>query len=61
MKIGAWLRWYDRKDNFDPDYDKEHHCTVHGESPEEIMAQIRALKENQDLSKFTPVEIVSIF
>ena len=61
MITGIAVRWYGRKPDFTPDYDDEHHGTLTGETPEEIMGLLREWQRQQDLSKFTPVEIVGIF
>ena len=61
MITGIAVRWYGRNPDLTPNYDDEHHGTLTGDSPEEIMGLIRVWKNKQDLSKVTPIEIVGIF
>ncbi len=59
--IHLYVQWYDRKPDFQPDYDKEHHGTIIGDTPDECMNKLKALKENHDLAKYTRMEIMYIF
>lgn len=48
-----YVQWYERKPDFSPDYDREHHGTIKGSSAAECMTQFQALKYNHDLAKYT--------
>ena len=61
MTINMFVTRYDRKPNFEPDYEKEHHGTITGNSPAECMSKLNAIKESHDLAKYTRIEIVSIY
>ena len=61
MIINMFVTWYDRKPNFDPDYEKEHHRTITGNNPAECMSKLNAIRKDHDLAKYTRIEIVSIF
>ena len=60
MKIHMLVQWYERKPDFSPDYDKEHHRTFIG-TPDECMEQYRAFSYNHDCAKYTITEIVMIW
>lgn len=55
-----YVTWYERKIDFAPDYDREHHGNIHGANANECMAQFRALKYNHDLAKYTIPQILNI-
>lgn len=56
------LHWYGRcADGVDVNYCDEHHGTVRGQTANECMAQIRELRFNHDISKYTPIEIKFIY
>jgi len=44
-----------------PNYDDKHHGLFRGETPDDCMEQLRAFRENHDLSKYTRIEIIMIF
>ena len=57
----VYIQWWDRNDDFTPNYFNEaHHGNIHGANAAECMAQIRNLKYNHDLIKYTAIEIVEI-
>lgn len=58
-EITVTLEWCDRKPDWEPDWNVRHHKKVHG-TPEECMAQIRTFKDNHDVVKYTPVDIIDI-
>lgn len=60
-KIAVFLRWYGRCQDMTINYADEHHGTVFGETADECMRQIRELKDNNDLSKYSPIEIAYIY
>ena len=55
------VRWYDMKENFDPDYNKEHHVTINGENADDCWKQFMAFKYNFNLAKFTIPEIYGMY
>lgn len=55
-----YVRWYDRKEDFSPDYDHEHHGNIIGANADECMAQYWAYGENHDCVKYTPREIIGV-
>ena len=58
----ALLHWYGRDaDGVSINYCDEHHGTVRGNTANECMAQIRELRLNNDLTKYTPIEILFIY
>lgn len=59
--IHMHIVWYERKPDFSPDYDKEHHGTIGGETSGECMNQLNALSYNHDLAMYTPMEIQYIY
>jgi len=59
--IHMFIQWYERKPDFSPDYDKEHHGTIAGKTPAECMAQLNALRWNHDATKYTALEIAYIY
>lgn len=61
MKINVVVEWYERKKDWSPDYDKRYHTTIRGETPSECMQQVKALKYNHDVVKYTRAEIVYIY
>lgn len=61
MKIHMLIRWYERKPDFSPDYSREHHGTIIGETPDECMKQYRELSWNHDCVKYTQTEIEMIY
>lgn len=61
MKIHMLVQWYERKPDFSPDYDNEHHGTIIGDSPDDCMKQYRQLSDNHDLAKYTKTEIIMIY
>ena len=54
------VMWYERKEDFSPDYTKDHTIVFKGNTPYECMDQFHELQKNQDLYKYTMPEIVSI-
>ena len=56
-----FIRWYDRKVDFWPNHDKEHHGTITGETAASCMNQFRDFKYNHDVAKYTIPEIVDIW
>lgn len=56
----VFIQWYGRNEDFTANYNDEHHGNVHGANANECMSQIRALKNNHDVAKYTPIEIVEI-
>lgn len=52
--------WYDRNEDFTPNYSNPHRGTIRGESAAEIMRQYRELSNNHNLAKYTRTEIVGI-
>ena len=59
--IHMFIQWYERKPDFSPDYDKEHHGTIKGKTPAECMDQLIALKNQNDMAKYTPMQIMYIY
>ena len=59
--IHMFIQWFDRKEDFTADYDREHHGIVKGSTPSECMAALRDLEQNHDLAAFTPMQIVYIY
>jgi hypothetical protein len=59
--ISLYCIWYGRKEDFSPDYSDEHHGNIHGETPGECMSKLNAFRENHDLSKYTPIQIVEVY
>lgn len=59
--IHMFIQWYERKPDFSPDYDKEHHGNIAGKTPAECMAQLNALRRNHDVAKYTALEIAYIY
>jgi len=55
------IRWYDRKDDFKPDYDKEHHGTIKGENADSCWKQFCAFKYDFDVAKHTIPEIYGMY
>lgn len=55
-----YVQWYERKPDFSPDYDKEHHGNIHGASAAECMAQFHALQRDHDLAQYTIPHIVGV-
>lgn len=54
------VQWYERKPDFKPDYDKVHVAHVHGDKAADCMEQINIYRQNHDLYRFTPLEIVHV-
>ena len=61
MKIHMFIQWWERKPDFSPDYYKEHHGTIDGETPGECMQKFNAFRENHDIAKYTPMQILYIY
>lgn len=62
MTINLNIMWFDLdKMTYGPDFDKEHHATVSGETPSECMEKYYALQNTHDLNKFTRMEIAFIY
>lgn len=61
MELNLLVCWYDRKPDFAPDYDSQHHGTIKGHSPSELMTQLNAMRNNHDLSHYTQIEIVYLY
>lgn len=59
--IHMHIVWYDRKPDFTPNYDADHHGTVAGATPQECMRQFFELRSNHDLAKYTCMEISFIY
>lgn len=59
--ISLYIMWYERKPNYEPDYNRPHHAIVSGETPKECMEKYDSLRENHDLCKNTRMEIEFIF
>lgn len=59
--LHLFIRWYERKPDWTPDYDKEHHGTVVGNTPDECMAKLNQLRESHDLNRYTRMEIEYVF
>lgn len=59
--ISLFVQWYDRKEDMTPDYDHVHYTNIHGENPADCMYQLRVIKDNHDLARFTRIEIVSVY
>jgi len=59
--IHMHIVWYDRKPDFTPNYDADHHGIVAGATPWECMRQFFELRSNHDLTKYTCMEISFIY
>lgn len=55
------LMWFGRNPDYAPDYSEIHRETISGKTPAECMAKLLSMKDNHDLSKFTPIEIYFIY
>lgn len=53
--------WYERKADFTPDSEKQHHGTITGETAANCMEQFCEFKFNHDLAKYTIPEIVWVY
>lgn len=54
------LQWYERREDFTPNYDRTHHGTVHGATAAECMGKINEYRRTHDLARYTPTEIVCV-
>ena len=61
MEITMLVSWYDRKPDFQPDYDKVHYGRIKGKTPEECMKKYRELSWNHDVVTYTKTEIIGIY
>lgn len=61
MKIHLYIQWFERNEDWSPNYDKEHHGTIEGDTPQDCMKQLQAFRDNHDCSKYTKTEILYIF
>lgn len=59
--LRIYITWYERQDNFEPDYGREHHGTIKGENANDVMMQFRQFKRNFDLAKYTIPRITDIY
>ena len=55
------IQWYDRNNDFSANYEEKHHGTFIGTCADDCMSQYNAWRQNHDLAKFTPSEIVYIY
>ena len=55
-----FVMWFDRNEDFTPNYSASHHGTIKGNNAAEIMSQFRTLQNNHDLAQFTRLEIIGI-
>lgn len=55
-----YLLWYDRNEDFTPNYSKDHTGTIRGNNADDVMSQLRTLRNNHDLAKYTRIEITGI-
>lgn len=54
------ILYFDRNDDFTPNYDKSHLKEIEAENAASCMALYRALSDNHDLSKYTRTQIVDV-
>lgn len=59
--IHLLIRWYGRKPDGQPDYEDEHHGTIVGDTAELCSQQLKRLREDHDLSRYTRMEIAEIY
>lgn len=54
------IRWYERNNDFTPNYNKEHHGTIRGNSAAECMMLLTTYRQDHDIEKFTKTEIIYV-
>ena len=55
ITVSMYVQWYGRT------FGEEHHGNIHGTSPQDCMAQLRAFIGSLDLDKYTKPEILFIY
>ena len=54
------IRYYEHKENFDPDYDTETRMFFSGKTAAECMEQYRRFSWHHDCARYTPTEIINV-
>lgn len=55
-----FIQWFERKPDFSPDYEREHHGNIHGSSASECMTKFRVLQNDHDLARYTIPHIMNV-
>lgn len=55
-----YITWYERNNDFSPNYNKDHHGTITGKDADDVMFKYRQFSNNHDLAKYTSTKIVNI-
>lgn len=55
------IQWYGRHPDFTPNYDEAHHGTISGNNAAECMKKYNDWRMNQDISRYTPSEIICVY
>ena len=61
MAIHMHISWYERFPDMTPNYDREHHGTIEGETPDECMRKFNAYRDRHNLAENTPMQILYIY
>lgn len=59
--VCADLIWFDRKEDFNADYDHKHEMTITGKTATEVGAKLKTLRYNHDIAKYTLINVVDIY